>query len=86
MAEYLRVFRHVGFFCFRSRYRDKPTQDELNGQTESTVVQQLAEAATTFQLQQTGHVPSDVTVVIEKDTLVVTLHERSSPAELALGQ
>jgi uncharacterized protein YbcI len=54
-------------------------------QTESTMVQQLAEAASAFQLQQTGHAPSDVTVVIEKDTLVVTLHEALSPAELALG-
>jgi uncharacterized protein YbcI len=55
------------------------------GQTKSTMVQQLAEAASSFQLQQTGHAPSDVTVVIEKDTLVITLHEALSPAELALG-
>jgi uncharacterized protein YbcI len=54
-------------------------------QTESTMVQQLAEAASAFQLRQTGHAPSDVTVVMEKDTLVVTLHEALSPAELALG-
>jgi uncharacterized protein YbcI len=54
--------------------------------TELTVIQQLAEAASTFQMQQTGRAPSDVTVVIEKDTLIVTLHEALSPAEQALAQ
>ena len=53
--------------------------------TESTMVQQLAEAATAFQLQQTGHAPRDVTVVMSEDTLVVTLHEALSPAEQASG-
>jgi uncharacterized protein YbcI len=54
--------------------------------TELTVIQQLAEAARTFQMQQTGRAPSDVTVVMEKDTLIVTLHEALSPAEQALAQ
>jgi uncharacterized protein YbcI len=54
--------------------------------TELTVIQQLAEAARTFQMQQTGRAPSDVTVVLEKDTLIVTLHEALSPAEQALAR
>ena len=54
--------------------------------TEPTLVQQLAKAVTTFQLQQTGRAPSDVTVVIGEDTVVVTLHEALSPAEQALAR
>jgi uncharacterized protein YbcI len=54
--------------------------------TELTVIQQLAEAARAFQMRQTGRAPSDVTVVMEKDTLIVTLHEALSPAEQALAQ
>jgi uncharacterized protein YbcI len=54
--------------------------------TELTTVQQLAEAARTFQLQQTGRAPSDVTVVMAEDTVVVTLHEALSPAEQALAR
>ena len=53
--------------------------------TESTMAQQLAQAATTFQSQQTGHAPSDVTVVLSEDTLVITLHDALSPAEQALA-
>jgi uncharacterized protein YbcI len=52
---------------------------------ESTMVEQLAEAASAFQLQQTGHAPSNVTVVLGEDTVVVTLHEALTPAELALA-
>src|SRR5688572_17716912 len=54
--------------------------------TELTVIQQLAQAARTFQMQQTGRAPSDVTVIMEKDTLIVTLHEALSPAEQALAR
>jgi uncharacterized protein YbcI len=54
--------------------------------TKLNVIQQLAAAAKAFQMQQTGRAPSDVTVVIEKDTLIVTLHEALSPAEQALAQ
>jgi uncharacterized protein YbcI len=52
--------------------------------TQLTMVQQLAEAATTFQLQQTGRAPRDVTAVMGEDTVVVTLHDALSPAEQAL--
>jgi uncharacterized protein YbcI len=54
--------------------------------TERTMVQQLADTARTFQLQQTGRAPTTVTVVISEDTLVVTLHEALSPAEQALAK
>ena len=53
--------------------------------TESTVAQQLADAARDFQFQQTGRTPTRVTVVINEDTLVVTMHEALSPAEQALA-
>ncbi|MFO8012541.1 MAG: Na-translocating system protein MpsC family protein, partial [Phycisphaerae bacterium] len=38
-------------------------------------------AVMAFQLRTTGHAPKAVTVVLSKDTLVVTLHEALSPAE-----
>jgi hypothetical protein len=40
--------------------------------TESTMAQELAAAARSFQLQQTGRAPKNVTVIISEDTLVVT--------------
>ena len=52
----------------------------------STVNEQLAQAVRKFHQQQTGHVPKDVTVALNEDTLVVTLHEAFSPAERALAQ
>lgn len=51
-----------------------------------TVAQQLALAASAFQLQSTGHVPKSVAVVLSKDILVITLHEALSPAERALAK
>lgn len=47
----------------------------------ATMAQQVAEAVMAFQLRTTGHTPKAVTVVLSKDTLVVTLHEALSPAE-----
>jgi uncharacterized protein YbcI len=52
----------------------------------STINEQLARAVRTFHQQQTGHIPKDVTVALNEDTLVVTLHEAFSPAERALAQ
>ena len=51
-----------------------------------TMAQQVAQAASAFQQQRTGHVPKAVTVVLSEDTLVVTLHEALSPAERALAR
>src|SRR5438094_5449434 len=51
-----------------------------------TMAQQIAQAASAFQQQRTGHAPQSVTVVLSEDTLVATLHGALSPAEKALAQ
>ncbi len=51
-----------------------------------TISKQLAELASAFQAQRTGHAPKAVTVVLSEDTLVVTLHDALTPAEKALAQ
>jgi uncharacterized protein YbcI len=51
-----------------------------------TMAQQVAQAASVFQLRRTGYAPRAVTVVLSDDTLVVTLHEALSPAEKALAR
>lgn len=56
---------------------DKPTL---------TMAQQVAQAASAFQKQRTGHTPKAVTVVLSADTLVITLHGALSPAEEILAQ
>jgi uncharacterized protein YbcI len=55
-------------------------------QLESKISQQLAELASAFQEQRTGHAPKAVTVVLSEDTLVVTLHDALTPAEKALAK
>jgi len=54
--------------------------------TELTMAQQLADAARNFQIRQTGRAPTTVTVVMNEDTVVVTMHEALSPAEQALAR
>jgi uncharacterized protein YbcI len=56
--------------------------DESN----STVAQQIAQAARAFEQRRTGHVPKAVTVVLNGDTLVITLRGALSPAEKALAR
>jgi uncharacterized protein YbcI len=51
-----------------------------------SVAQRIAEAACAFEQQRTGIYPSDVTVVLSAETLVVTLHGALSPAEKALSK
>ena len=46
-----------------------------------TMAQQVAQAASAFQQEQTGHLPTAVTVVLSGETLVITLHNALSPAE-----
>ena len=53
--------------------------------SESIVARRVAEAASAFQQQRTGHAPKAVTVVLSEDTLVITLHEALTPAERALA-
>jgi uncharacterized protein YbcI len=52
----------------------------------STMAQQIAEAASAFEQLRTGHGPKSVTVVLSGETLVVTLHEALTPAEKAMAQ
>ena len=55
-------------------------------QSTPTIAQQIAEAATAFQQERTGHAPKSVNVVLSGDMLVVTLHGALSPAEQAMAQ
>jgi len=50
-----------------------------------TMAQQIALAASAFEQQTTGHAPRSVTVVLNEDTLVITMHGALSPAEKALA-
>lgn len=50
-----------------------------------TQAQQIAQAASVLQQQRTGHPPKAVTVILREDTLVITLHEALTPAEIALA-
>ena len=50
-----------------------------------TMAQQIALAASAFEEQTTGHVPRAVSVVLNDDTLVITMHGALSPAEKALA-
>jgi uncharacterized protein YbcI len=52
----------------------------------STRARQIAQAASAFERQRTGHAPESVTVVLSDDTLVITLHGALSPAEKALAE
>lgn len=51
-----------------------------------TMAQQVAQAASEFQHQRTGHMPKSVAVVLSGDTLVITLQGALSPAEKALAK
>ena len=48
-----------------------------------SMAQQIAQAASAFEQQRTGHAPQSVTVVLSDNTLVITLHGALSPAEKA---
>lgn len=50
-----------------------------------TMTQQIAEAASAFEQQRTGHAPTAVTVVLSEDTLVITLRGGLSEVEKALA-
>ena len=52
----------------------------------STMAQQVAQAASEFQQRRTGRVPQSVAVVLSEDVLVITLHGALSPAEKAVAQ
>jgi uncharacterized protein YbcI len=50
------------------------------------MAEQIAQAATAFQQQRTGHQPKSASVMLGGDTLVITLHGALSPAEQAMVQ
>ena len=50
------------------------------------MAQQIAQAASAFEQQRTGHTPHSVSVILNEDTLVITLRGALSPAEKALAQ
>jgi len=52
----------------------------------STMAQQIAQAAIAFEQLRTGHVPRSANVVLNEDTLVITLRGALSPAEKTLAQ
>ena len=59
---------------------------EMLNQSNSTVAQQIAQAALAFHQKATGYAPKSVTAVLGADTLVVTLHGALSPAEQVLAK
>jgi uncharacterized protein YbcI len=50
------------------------------------MAQQIAQAASAFEQRRTGHAPKAVNVVLNEDTLVITLRGALSPAETAVAQ
>lgn len=52
----------------------------------SSMAQRIAEAASAFERQRTGHAPKSVTAVLSGETLVITLDGALSPAELAVAR
>src|SRR5271156_1446975 len=52
----------------------------------SSMAQQIAQAAIAFEQKRTGHTPQSVTVVLSDSTLMITLHGALSPAEKALAK
>ena len=53
--------------------------------SDATMAQQIAQAASDFERTNRGHVPQSVSVVLSDSTLVVTLHGALTPAEKALA-
>jgi uncharacterized protein YbcI len=58
----------------------------MDDTSSDSMAEQIAQAASDFQHERTGHPPSSVGVVLGGDTLVVTLYGALSPAEHALSQ
>ena len=52
----------------------------------STKAQQIGQAAIAFEQRRTGHLPRSVNVILNEDTLVITLRDALSPAERVLAR
>jgi uncharacterized protein YbcI len=55
-------------------------------ETNPVMRQQIAQAVIDFEVQRTGHTPQSVNVILNEDTLVVTLHGALTPAEKAVAR
>ncbi len=55
-------------------------------QSKATMAEQLARAASAAEQRRTGHAPQSVSVIVNEDTLVITLRGALSPAERAVAQ
>ena len=53
--------------------------------SDSTMAEQIGQAALAFEQTRTGHTSESVTVVLSENTLVITLHGALSRAEIALA-
>jgi uncharacterized protein YbcI len=82
VVEHWKVFGHIGFFYSGGATIEGKSMENR----QSTMAQQVAKAASAFQLHHTSHVPQAVTVVLSGDTLVITLYEALSPVEKALAK
>ena len=56
--------------------------DQLHG----SIAEQIGQAAQVFEQRRTGHAPKSVSVVLDGDTLVITLRGALSPAETSLAR
>jgi len=55
-------------------------------ESNSAMGPQIAQAVLDFEMQRTGHAPQSVNVVLNQETLVVTVHGALSPAEKAVAR
>jgi uncharacterized protein YbcI len=86
VVERLWVFEHVGFFASGGSSRPLAVGGIPMLESNSTMAQQIGEAAIAFEERRTGHAPDSATVVLCENMLVVTLHGSLSPAEKALAK
>ena len=86
MVQHLRVLDHVGFFCSWLCKKFTIPGGRMMEKLDPSVAQQIAQAAIACQKQRTGHEPQSAAVVLNGDTLLITLHGALSPAERALAQ
>jgi uncharacterized protein YbcI len=54
--------------------------------TIANMAQQIAQVAIASHQERTGHSPEAATVILNEDTLIITLHGALSPAEQALAK
>jgi uncharacterized protein YbcI len=88
VVEYLGVFGHAGFFLLPVALTAAGDEGGTSvDRPKSIMAQQIAQAAIAFEQRRTGnHVPKSVTVVLSEGTLVITLHDALSPAEMNLAK